>query len=202
MKRALCCTLLTFGLTLPLSAPATAEKPLHLALVIQNSGAHRLNALAILALLERLVASKPEAEDWIVIGFAEKFEQVSAARFRRSPAVFSPRTSDLDRLRDAVTGLVFQGPSPIYDAVSQALRSKPEVLLLISNGVDNASETGFEDLLGRVSEAGTRIVSLHFPTEASGGGESRLRKLAKASGGKLIDIRAKNSWDELVVALR
>ncbi len=184
------------------SVPGRSSR--HWTLVVQNSGAHRPNALAIISLLERLVATKPAEAQWTVVGFAEKFEQLDAERFRRRPTVLLPRTSDQDLLKETLGDLVFQGPSPVYDAVVEAMSSgaKPDVVLLISNGVDNASETEFDDLLKKVGQARTPVVSLYFPVQPPAGGDSRLRKLAKASGGKFIDIRAKDSWDQLLAALK
>ncbi len=186
--------------------PAAASGPpaaRHVALVVQHSGAHRASATAIIGILDRLVAAEPESTEFSIVGFAEKFETLDPQHYRRKTVWLLPRTADRDQVHETVTSLVFHGPSPIYDAVKLALHSeKPSVILLVSNGVDNASETEFEELLKEVEQASAPVVSLYFPSQPPAGGDSRLRKLAKVSGGKFIDVRSKDSWDQLVAALK
>jgi hypothetical protein len=68
--------------------------------------------------------------------------------------------------------------------------------------VDNASATTFDNLEAAAHKAAVPIVSIYFPAEPAGGGDTRLKKLAKASGGKFIDTRQPNSWELLVAALQ
>ncbi len=178
-------------------------KPSHVAVVIQHSGSHRPNGQAIRGLLNRLLDTKPETAEVTIVGFEHKFEQLEPGRFHRKPEVLLPPTSNLESLKEALANLYFNGPSPVYDAVERALESgKPGLIVLVSNGVDNASAADFDQLLERVGKAEVPVVSLYFPLQPPSGGDSRLRKLAKTSGGKYIDIRNKDAWDQLLAALR
>jgi hypothetical protein len=78
----------------------------------------------------------------------------------------------------------------------------PDRILLFTNGMDNASQTTFDNLEAAVHKAGVPVISIYFPAEPTGGGDTRLKKLAKASGGRFIDTREKNSWELLVAALQ
>lgn len=173
------------------------------ALVVQNSGALRPYGPAMVSLLHRLLASKPEAAELTVVGFERKFQQLDAGRFLRKPIVLQPYTDDAELLKETFGALDFNGPSPVYDAVLQALGSeKPGLVLLFSNGLDNASEADFDELLKQAGEARIPVVTVYFPMQPPAGGDSRMRKLAKATGGKFIDIRIKESWDQLLAALQ
>ena len=79
---------------------------------------------------------------------------------------------------------------------------KPGLILLVSNGLDNASEAGFDELLKQAGQSGVPVITLYFAVQPPAGGESHMRKLAKASDGKFIDIRAKDSWDQLLASLQ
>lgn len=186
-----------------LGPQASSLKPSDVVLVVQHSGAHRAHGQAIRSLLSRLVDSKPETAEWTVVGFAEKFEQLDAERYRRKPAVLRPPTADPELLKETLSEMTFQGPSPVYDSVLQVVHSaRPALVLLVSNGLDNASEADFDELLKQVGQSKIPVVSLYFPAQPPNGGDGRLRKLAKTSGGKFIDIRAKDSWDQLRAALK
>jgi hypothetical protein len=181
---------------------ADTWKVRHLAIVVQHSGAHRSVGQSITGMLTRIVGDKPDEAQITVVGFDARFEQLEGARFRRQPVVFI-RSAELDQILETITGLRYHGPSPVYDAVVEALeKQKPDLVLLISNGVDNASETEFDDLVKRAEAAKIPVVSLYFPAQPPAGGDNRLKKLAKASGGRFIDIRQKDSWDQLQAALR
>ena len=179
----------------------------YLAVVVQNSGAQRGgNALALVEMLNRLAAIKPEGVSVGLFGFAEKFRQLEEGRFERKTARLLEDTPSRRALLEAVGELVFHGPSPVYDAVGDALdaaaRNSDAALLLVSNAIDNASDLPFDQLARRVEKAGVPIIAFYFPTKPPLSGDSRMRKLAKVSAGRFIDVRVKDSWEQLVDALR
>ncbi len=185
---------------------AAGWKYKYLAVVVQNSGAHRPNALALIELLNRLAGIKPAGVPVGLFGFAEKFRQLDQGRFSRKVERLLPDTASAAALREAVGDLVFHGPSPVYDALGDALDAAAKIpgaaVLLVSNAIDNASDLSFDDLTRRAEKAGVPILSFYFPTNPPQNGDSRMRKLAKVSGGRFIDVRGKDSWEQLVAALR
>ncbi len=191
-----------FLLCLLLGMGDPAWKPARVAVVLQNSGALRENGPALVSMLKRLIAGKPDSVQAALVAFETRFQQLDGGRFRRKPAVLQTYTADADDLGEALSGVTFNGPSPVYDALLQALAlEKTDLILLVSNGLDNASEAEFDEVL---KQAGTTVpvVGLYYPAQPPAGGDTRLRKLAKSTGGKFIDVRAKDAWDQIHAALQ
>ncbi len=198
--------MLALLLALALPAQDAPWKASHVALIWQHSGAQRSIGPSVLTMLKRILDDKPAAAEVTLIGFEPKFQQLDAGRFGRKPAVLHPRTTDIESLKEVLANTPFQGPSPVYDAVMQALGSsqdqKPDVILLFANGLDNASETSYDDMVKRATEDRVPVVAVYLPAQPPAGGDNRLRKLAKSSGGKFIDLRVKDAWEQLLAALR
>jgi len=180
-----------------------AWKTKSLTIVVQHSGAHRAVGAVIVSLLQRVIAVRPSSVEVTLIGFDRDFQQLEGQHYLRKTEVLQPRTADGDALSEVAAGLVFNGPSPVYDAVISALQSeKPEKILLFSNGIDNASQASFDDLMAAAGKANVPVTSLYFASEPPSGGDTRLKKLSKATGGRFIDVRLKDSWEQLLGALR
>jgi hypothetical protein len=177
-------------------------KTKNVTIVVQHSGAHRAMNATITSMLNRILATRPETAEAAIIGFDRDFEQLDGNRFKRTAAVLQERTADADALTEAVAGMVFHGPSPIYDALILALDAKPERILLVSNGIDNASKASFDDVLASAEKAKVPVTTLYLAADPTAGGDSRLKKLAKNTGGRFIDIRLRDSWDQLMGSLR
>jgi len=186
------------------SAPWKAKS---VTIVVQHSGAHRTENAMITGLLQRVLATRPENAQVSIIGFDRDFEQLEGNRFRRRAIVLTPLTTDASDLREAIGNMVFHGPSPVWDAVMLAVGSgksdeRPERILLFSNGIDNASEASLEDAENAAHKAEVPVSCVYLPSNPPAGGDGRLKRLAKATGGKFIDLREKNSWDVLMSALK
>jgi hypothetical protein len=180
-----------------------AWKTKSLTIVVQHSGAHRAVGTVIVALLQRTLAVRPSSVQVSLIGFDRDFQQLEGQRYLRKPEVLQTSTTDGDALGETAASLVFNGPSPVYDAVIKALQSdKPEKLLLFSNGVDNASQASFDDLMAAAGKANVPITSVYFASDPPSGGDTRLKKLSKTTGGRFIDVRLRDSWEQLLAALR
>ncbi len=187
--------------------PANGEwKYKYVAVVVQNSGAHRQNGQVVIEVLNRLAANKPPGVSIGMFGFSEQFRQLQDGRFARRSVRLLPDTADAAEIRDAARDLVFNGPSPVFDALADALDAtaerQPAAVLLVSNAIDNASDVGFDDLVRRAEKAGVPILAFYFPTNPPMGGDGRMRRLAKASNGRFIDLRLKDSWEQLLAALQ
>ncbi len=179
----------------------------YVAVVVQNSGAHRgQSGLAVVELLNRLAAGKPAAVSLGLFAFGQEFRQLQEGRFARKAVRLLEDTASAQALREAAADLVFHGPSPVYDAVGDALDAAASnagaAVLLLSNAIDNASDLSFDELTRRAEKAGIPIVAFYFPSNPPLSGDSRMRKLAKVSGGRFIDVRVRDSWEQLLAALR
>lgn len=200
--------LLLFGGTISWarSGGPAAWKYKHLTVVVQNSGAHRANGPVLIEVLKRLAAIKPPGVSLALFGFEEKFRQLDEGRFQRKTTRLLPGTAGAEELKEVAGELVFNGPSPVYDALADALEAAAKngngAVLLLSNAIDNASEISFDGLVRRAEKSGVPIVAFYFPTNPPLNGDARMRKLAKVSGGRFIDLRLKDSWEQLVAALQ
>ena len=183
-----------------------AWKYKYLAVVIHNSGAHRRAALYCVDILNQLGRVKPPLVPVSMFGFEEEFQQLEGGRFARKVRLLLPDTTSADAVREAADDLVFHGPSPVYDAVDTALNAASEhpeaAVLLLSNGIDNASAASFKDLARRAKKTGVPILAIYLSTNPPQKGPSRMRRLAKVSGGRFIDATAQDNWQQLLAALR
>ena len=184
----------------------TAWKYKYLVVVVHNSGAHRPMAPYCVDILNQLARVKPPLVPVSIFGFEEEFQQLEGGRFARKVRLLLPDTTSADAIREAADELVFHGPSPVYDAVDAALNAASEhpeaAVLLLSNAIDNASAASFKDLTRRAKKTGVPILTIYLPTKPPQKGPSRMRRLAKVSGGRFIDASAADGWQQLLAALR
>jgi hypothetical protein len=181
-------------------------KAKRLAIVLQHSGAQRATGAGWISMITRILAMRPEKSEVALIGFDRDFEQLDNARFKRHAVVLQTFSNDADELSGAVRDIVFHGPSPVWDALMIALgdgkpESTPERILLFSNGMDNASATTFDALEAAASKAKVPVICVYIPNDPPQGGDARLKKIAKASGGKFIDTRQPGAWEQLTGSL-
>lgn len=178
----------------------------YVAVVVQNSGAIRQNGQVMVEVLNRLAANKPAGVSMGMFGFEQQFKQLDEGRFMRRTTRLLSDTGDAAEIREAARELVFTGPSPVYDALADALDAaaerQPATVLLISNAIDNASDVDFEDMVRRAEKTGVPILAFYFPSNPPMNGDSRMRRLAKASNGRFIDLRLKDSWEQLLAGLQ
>src|SRR4029077_9442909 len=100
-----------------------------------------------------------------------------------------PFSSDRTRIHDALLGLRARGRTALYDGLSAALDHlvlsplDRHVLILVSDGGDNASQMSLRDILEKVRRARAEIYVVGLFDEFSGGDKKALKELASASGG-------------------
>jgi hypothetical protein len=199
--------LLSLALLAGMPQDSGGWKAKRVAIVVQHSGAHMPLSAAFVSMLQRIVAMRPEKSEVGIVGFDHDFEQLEGNHFRRRAVVLQSFSTDSDELNGAVRDMVFHGPSPTWDAIMIALgdgkpENTPDRILLFSNGMDNASQTTFDNLEAAAHKASVPVISIYFPADPVAGGDTRLKKLAKASGGKFIDTRQPNSWEALLASLQ
>jgi VWFA-related protein len=121
-----------------------------------------------------------------------------------------PFTSEALVLRRALTAAIApRGKTALFDAVSAGVdyaargsRAR-EVLVVISDGGDNASAIGFDDLV-RKAEASNVVIYAVALADPNGGGheESRtLQQLADATGGRMFKPSAPKDIDAALQAI-
>jgi VWFA-related protein len=162
----------------------TAEDaPVTVGLLIDNSGSMHSNRELVLAAATAFVERSNRSDEVFGLTFNEN---VQAALPRDAPF-----TSDAQVLRSALANTVgARGRTALYDAIADGIdylsagQYERKVLVVVSDGGDNASETTFEEILGKVRASNVVIhaVGLVDPVESESN-PKRLRQLSEASGG-------------------
>lgn len=158
------------------------DVPVSLGIMVDNSGSmrdkrHTVNTAA----LDFVKASNPEDEVFIV-------------NFNDEAFLDSPFTRVQDRLQDALQRIDSRGGTALYDAASMSLdylqdegKHDKKVLLIISDGEDNASRNTLEKLVRRLQESDTIIYAVGLLSDEDRRSAKRaqraIRQIARATGG-------------------
>ena len=157
------------------------DTPVSIGLFVDNSGSMNTKRAAVAsAALDLVKASNPHDETFVI-------------NFSDQAYLDQDFTSDLDKLRNGLSHLSSSGGTALYDTIVTAAdrmersASRPrKVLIVITDGDDNASKLTLDNAIHRVQDMqGPIIFSIGL---LFGGGESRharhdLRELASETGG-------------------
>ncbi|MCX6595499.1 MAG: VWA domain-containing protein [Acidobacteria bacterium] len=122
------------------------DVPVSLGLIVDNSGSMRNNRQKVeAAALAMVKESNPRDEVMVVNYNDEAYEDV-------------PLTSDIKKMEEGLQRIDARGGTAMYDAVSMTMdrlkqkgKREKKVIMLITDGNDNASLTKLEQLLRKVS---------------------------------------------------
>ncbi len=159
------------------------DAPVTVGLLIDSSGSMRNARDRVIAAATEFVTSSNPQDEIFALVFNDDVQPVLSGQ---------PFTSDAETLRMALS-TVFQpaGRTALYDAVAHGLHyvangtRERRVLVVLSDGGDNASEVNLKDVMTLVQTSNTVIysVALDDPYDADSN-PKRLRQLAEASGGE------------------
>jgi len=151
-------------------------------IVIDNSGSMRdKQAKVAAAALELIRASNPQDEVFVV-------------NFNDDYYLDQPFTNDIKKLEAALEQYKTRGGTAMRDAVSASMdymrdkaKKDKKVLVIVTDGNDNTSSLGLEELVRKAQQSGILIYSIGIlseeePREAKKA-KRALNDLAKASGG-------------------
>jgi Ca-activated chloride channel family protein len=159
------------------------DVPVTVGLVIDNSGSMASKrADVVTAALEFARSSNPR-DQMFVVNFNERV-------FFGLPDD-TPFTDQIPQLEVALSGIAARGETALYDAVDAALehlktgnRDK-KVLIVISDGGDNASKHKLTQILAMAEQAGVIIYTIGIFDERDSDRNPRvLKRLAKNTGGE------------------
>lgn len=159
------------------------DVPVTVGLVVDNSGSmRRKRPQVVIAALSFVQGSYPRDETFVV-NFNEKasFGLHSGERF----------TNNITQLRNALIQTACAGQTALYDALAVGLKHlkyghhEKKVLLVISDGGDNASQHDLRGVLTMTQQANATVytVGLYDP-EDKDQNPKVLKRLAKVSGGE------------------
>jgi Ca-activated chloride channel family protein len=157
------------------------DTPVSIGLLVDNSGSMNTKRAAVAsAALDLVKASNPHDETFVI-------------NFSDQAYLDQDFTSDLEKLRKGLSHLSSSGGTALYDTIVTAAdrmersATRPrKVLIVITDGDDNASKLTLDNAIHRVQDMqGPTIFSIGL---LFGGGESRharhdLRELASETGG-------------------
>ena len=159
------------------------DNPVTVGLVLDCSTSMQRKRDAVIAAGLAFAQSSHPADELFTVNFNEQV-------WSGLPASI-PFTTDVEQLRAALHRSSARGKTAMFDAVQFALRHlekghrQKKVLILVSDGGDNASRSTLQDVLGAAlrTDAVIYAISLYdqYDNDAN---PDVLRKLARATGGK------------------
>jgi len=173
--------------------------PVSMGMLIDNSGSMRDKRMAVnTAALDLVRASNPQDEAFIVNFSDEAF-------------IDQDFTSDIGRLRDGLAHIDSKGGTALYDAVvasadqlAKGAKRPKQVLLIVTDGEDNASSLNLEQTIRRVQDLqGPVVYSIGLLFGDSGGGREAhrakraLQLLSSETGGIAYFPKSLDNVDQI-----
>ncbi len=163
-----------------------SKPPLRVGLVLDHSGSARRSALHPILLDGALRWAKAAVEryggDAFLVGFNDQIITSTDA------------VTEVPALRQSLSQMRVRGGSAVHDALvhsSQKFSSlRPEsaptarVILLVSDGADNASNSTEKRALESAQMSGVRIYAIVFPSTDARLGKAKLKRICERTGGK------------------
>lgn len=161
------------------------ESPVSWGLVLDRSGSMMEMMRGVYQASLHVISEGTSRDEMFIVTFNEK------------PDMTSRFTDDRHALENSTLGLRAEGSTALYDAVSFALdemkqgRFRKKVLVVVTDGDDNASRLSFRQLIGRVEEEEVIIYTVgmfespgwSMPGVGGTGSRLELEKLAEVTGG-------------------
>jgi Ca-activated chloride channel homolog len=169
---------------------AAEDTPVTVGLILDSSGSMLPLRDRVIAASAAFIETSNSEDDVFALVFDDDVRPVLAST--------SPFTSDPRVLRDALTrAFVPSGRTALYDAIANGLAyvangsRDRHVLVVLSDGGDNASQLTFADVLTQVQASNTAVftVALVDPLDREAN-PRRLKAFADASGGEAFSPHA------------
>lgn len=161
------------------------DTPVSIGLLVDNSGSMRSKRIAVASAALDLVKASNPGDETFVINFSDQ------------AYLDQEFTSDLGLLQNALAHLSLSGGTALYDTIvtaadkmEQSAKRPRRVLIVITDGEDNASRLSLDQAIHRVQDMQGPIIysiGLLFSGDGSGGEKHRARHaleaLASQTGG-------------------
>jgi len=159
------------------------DTPVTVGLVIDHSGSMREKLQEVTAGARAFVRSSNSSDEMFVVNFNEKVSQGLPQGMRFSDSV--------EQLAAAVSGRPAVGTTALYDAIIDGLirlrdgAREKKVLIVISDGGDNASKAPLDRVLKMAEQSNAMIYTIGiFEPDDPDGKPAVLRRLAHETGGQ------------------
>ena len=175
--------------------------PVTMGMVIDNSGSMRVKRPEVNAAALTLVQTSNPDDEVFVVNFNEDYYLDQQSDFTNNIAV----------LKDALERIDSRGSTALYDAILASLdhlkkghRDK-KVLLIITDGEDNASQHTLEDTVRAAQKSDAIIYTVGLLSEEDHGAAKRakraLKALSEATGGLAFFPRTVNEVHSICLAV-
>jgi Ca-activated chloride channel family protein len=170
------------------------DVPVSVGLVIDNSGSMRDKRQQVNAASLAFVAASHPGDEVFIVNFNDE------------AFLDQDFTNRQELLQDALKKVDQRGGTALYDALSMSLdhvrekgKRDKRVILLVSDGEDNASQMTFEKLLRKAQESEVAIFTVGLLEEGRAGRRTRrvLTDLAEATGGAAFFPRQSSEVDAI-----
>ena len=180
---------------------AEQDSPASIGLLIDSSGSMLVNRDSMIIGITSLAEASNPDDEFLPLVFNEHVTRVLPAR--------SMFTSDPLELREALTNnLAVIGKTAFYDALSEAIEGvgkgthERRVLIVLSDGGDNASRLSFDELLTKVQASNVVIYTIALIDPLSTGHDpGALRRLARLTGGLAFEPKRREVIGEAFRAI-
>ena len=170
------------GQPVPVSFFHNEDNPVTVGLVIDSSGSMQRKRDAVIAAGLAFARSSHPQDEMFTVNFNEQV-------WKGLPPS-TPFTTDFEQLRAALQRSTTRGQTALFDALRTALTHlgtghlQKKVLIVVSDGGDNASTTKFEDVLNAALTMDAVIYTIGMYDQYDGDAKPNLlRKLAGSTGG-------------------
>jgi Ca-activated chloride channel homolog len=176
------------------------DVPVSIGLLVDNSGSMRTKRQAVNEAALDMVRASNREDETFVVNFADE------------AYIDQDFTADLNKLHEGLAHIDSKGGTALYDAViasadymSKNAKKAKEVLLIITDGEDNASGTNLEETVRRIQDLQGPVVysiGLLFDDMGGGGRESHrarraLQLLSDETGGLAFFPKNLGQVDEI-----
>jgi VWFA-related protein len=165
------------------------DAPVTIGLLVDNSGSMRPNRELVIAAASSFVETSHSRDEIFALAFDDEVRPVLPAS--------QPFTSDPVVLRSALQrAITARGQTSLYDAIARGLdyaeagSHTRKVLVVVSDGSDNASESTFGAIVPKLQASNIVLYAIAMEDSLlSDGKPRRLKELASATGGEVFSPR-------------
>jgi Ca-activated chloride channel family protein len=174
------------------------DAPVTVGLLIDGSGSMQPNRDRVIAAAAAFAESSHPSDELFALAFND--------RVRAALPPTAPFTSDVAVLQEALTNTIrARGRTALFDAIAAGLdylgrgHHERRVLVIVSDGGDNASHTTFEEVVTKTQASNAVIytVALVDPVERDTN-PGLLRRIAQANGGEAFAPRNADDITEVL----
>ena len=176
---------------------SSADAPASIGLLIDNSTSMVTKRERVIASVVGFAGLSNPADEIFVLAFNENVREAWAPRVIEE--------SDLSVLRATLENSISaRGKTALYDAIARGLerlgrgRHARQVLVIVSDGSDNASRTSVDEMLGRTRASNAMIYTVALTDPVDRGDPDLLKRIATSTGGESFVPRNTDEVPEAV----